>query len=281
MPLAILSGVKPVFTFLAKNWKYIMIVAFMLLLYFWWERGNEIDAANARTETAIVIAENNFKAMQDSSIELRTTREQLALADTNLAKLVWRLDSMEKNPKTIVIIKPIYIPTDVTVENTLVQDDIDSTKYGLKFNSIDSVRFIKGTSWFNLADNIITPRNTVINEFGFNFGLVVARYDDEENKLNKIIIEPWFINERGEYTKPISKNLLDLKYRGAELLDVPYTENTTDKPPDKRKYSLKTGLTLSVNPIGYGYVPALEQNKLTWVIPTINLGWGITLVRNR
>jgi hypothetical protein len=62
-------------------------------------------------------------------------------------------------------------------------------------------------------------------------------------------------------------------------LDVPYIDNTQPCPSAKHKYSLKGGFTASLNIIGYGYMP--NANKASVIAPSVNLGYGFTLVRNR
>lgn len=281
--LAFMTIVKSVFTFITKNWGWIASVGMVLGFILFFKQCQSTKFAKAETKAVKQIADNNIKALKDSSILLMVTREQLAVIDKNLSKVTHELDSLKKHPKTVVIIKPIYLLKDVKAANTLVHDSLDLTKYGLAFNSWDSVRTIEGTSWFKIiktADSaaLLKPDTTVIHNFSLNFGLSVAKYDDKENKMTRINVTPYYVNEQGDYTNPISPNLLKVQFRGADLFDVPYVPNNIPCPTQK-KYSVKGGFTASLNLIGYGYLPA--ANKAGIVAPSVNLGYGFTLVRNR
>jgi hypothetical protein len=281
--LPFMTIVKSVFTFITKNWGWIASVGMVLGFILFFKQCQSTKFAKAQTEAVKQIADNNIKALKDSSIVLMVTREQLAIIDKNLSKVTHELDSLKKHPKTIVITKPVYIPKDVKAANTLVHDSVDLTKYGLAFNSWDSVRTIVGTSWFKIIPTdtaaLVKPDTTVIHKFTLNFGLAIAKYDDKENKMTRLDVTPYYVNEQGEYTTPISPNLLKMQFRGADLLDVPYVPTDVPCPSAKHKYSLKGGFTASLNLIGYGYMP--DANKAGVIAPSVNLGYGFTLVRNR
>jgi len=278
-----LSIISPIIKFLTENWKIVAILIGVLFAGLYFNQLRATKIAKEKNKAATTIAENNRKALKDSTIVLMLTRKQLAETDTALSKIVFKLDSLKENPKTITIIKPIYVPDTISVENQLTQDVKDTTKYGLEFNSVDSVRTIKGVSWLNYKNNKITPANTEITKFSLNFGLSIARYNDKDNKLQKIDIRPYYINDKGEFTKPISKNLLNLNYRGAELLDVPYEYNVPDNIPgvSKRKYSVRGGFAITFNFIGYGYNPFGEKPEINFLMPSVNIGYGFMIIRNR
>jgi len=281
--LSILSGGKTIGKFLIDNWKIVVILIAVLFAGLYFNQLKSTRIAKQKIKSTITIAENNRKALSDSTIVLMLTRKQLAETDTMLSKMVAKLDSLKKNPKIITVIKPIYVPDTISVENQLAQDTNDSTKYGLKFISLDSVRTIEGVSWLNFKNNKIIPANTDITKFSLNFGLSVARYNDENNKTQKIDIQPYYINSSGEFTKPISKNVLNINYRGAELLDVPYEYNIPDNVPgvSKNKYSVKGGFALTLNFVGYGYNPFGVKPEMNFLMPTINIGYGFMIIRNR
>lgn len=277
---------KNAFLFITKNWGWIVTILMALFVFLFFQQCERTREANARTEEAILIAENNRKAMLDSSIMLKVTREQLATMDKNLAKITHDFDSLKKHPKTIIIIRPQYIPKDVITPNELVRDSVDDTRYGLKFASFDSVRTIKGVSWFNVFDNptslTVKADNTIINTFGLNFGLAVNRYEDTKNKMTRLSVVPYYINEQGDYTKPISEKMLQLHIRGADLLDVPYVDNTKPRPePKKKGYSIRSGFSLNVNLVSYGYTPFTSTPALNWMTPSFGVGYSFVLIKNK
>lgn len=283
--LAVWTFLKGAFSFLVKNWGWIATILMALFIFMTFKQCDRAKRAEARTEEVQLIADNNIKALKDSTIMLKVTREQLGIIDKNLAKVAHELDSLKKHPRTVVVTVPVYIPKDVTTPNTLVRDKDDSTKYGLAFNSVDSVRTIKGTSWFNLFQTDtkleVKPANTVIHDFNLHFGLAFARYEDEKAKVSRISVEPWFINENGDFVKPISKNLLELKSRGAEVLDVPYVDISKPCPPPKHKYSIRSGFSLNVNLVSYGYTPFAPTPAFNWMMPSLGIGYSFVLVRNK
>lgn len=278
--------IKGAFTFLVKNWGWIATVSMLLFIFLFFQQCGATRSAKAETEQAKLIADNNLKAMKDSTIILKMTREQLAMTDKNLSKVTRDLDSMKQHPKVVYVIKPIYVPKDVTTSNELVRDPKDSTKYGLKFLSIDSVRTIGATSWFNATETetkvAITPRETIIDKFDFNFGLAISRYDDKKEKVTRLSVIPYHLDANGDFTKPISKQLLDMQYRGVELLEVPYKENPCpENAPPKHKYSLRSGFSLSINLLSVGYSPFTTPAAFNWAMPSLGVGYSFVLVRNK
>jgi hypothetical protein len=279
--------IKGTVSFIIKNWGWIASVLMLLFIFLFFNQCGSTHQAKKETAEAKIIADNNLKAVNDSTIVLKVTREQLALADKNLYKLTRELDSLKKHPKIIYIARPEYIPKEVVTSNKLVRDPKDADRYGLSFYSFDSVRTIGATSWFkaiNTPEKLeITPNNTVIDNFSLNFGLVIAQYDDKKEKVTRLTIEPYFIDSVGNYIKPISKNLLDMHYRGANLLTVPYKVEPVSNPPNipKTKYSLRTGFSLSVNFLNIGYTPFTTPTAFNWAIPSVGIGYSVVLVRNK
>jgi len=285
--LAVWQFIKGSVSFTVKNWGWIASVLMLLFIFLFFNQCGSTRQAKKETTEAKIIADNNLKAVNDSGIFLKVTREQLALLDKNLSKLTRELDSVKKHPKVIYIVKPEYIPKEVVTSNKLVRDPKDTDRYGLAFYSFDSVRTIGATSWFKAVNTIdkleITPNNTVIDKFSLNFGLAIAQYDDEKEKVTRLTIEPYFIDSTGSYTKPISKKLLDMHYRGANLLTVPYKVEPIVTPPvvPKNKYSLRTGFSLSVNFLNIGYTPFTAPTAFNWAIPSVGIGYSVVLVRNK
>lgn len=285
--LVVWQFIKGCFSFTVKNWGWIASVLMLLFVFLFFNQCGSTRQAKKETTEAKIIADNNLRAINDSTIVLKVTRDQLALLDKNLYKITKELDSVKRYPKVIYIVRPEYIPKEVVTSNKLIRDPKDADRYGLAFYSFDSVRTIGATSWFKAVNTVdkleITPNNTIIDKFSFNFGLAIAQYDDEKNKVTQLTIEPYFIDSNGNYTKPISKSLLDMHYRGANLLTVPYKNEPIVSPPStpKTKYSLRTGFSLSVNFINIGYTPFTTPTGFNWAVPSVGVGYSIVLVRNK
>jgi hypothetical protein len=283
--LAVWTFIKGVFTFIVKNWGWIATVVMALFIFLFFKQCGATKAAKAETAEAKLIADNNLKALKDSTIVLKVTRGQLAYIDGNLAKLVKQMDSLKKNPSTIIITEPVYIPKQVVTDNSLVRDSADSTRYGMRFKSVDSVRTIGAVSWFQAVDQYnkisIIPNNTIIDDFSLHFGLVIDKYEDVKNKMTRLSIVPYYINDCGEYTKPISGNLLHINSRGADLLNIPYKDDSKPCPPPKHKYSIRSGFSVSVNLVSYGYTPLATTPAFNWVIPSVGIGYSFVLIKNR
>lgn len=283
--IPIWTFLKTAATFLVKNWGAIASVLMLLFIFLFVEQCKQTNSAKAETAEAKLIADNNLKALSDSTIVLLMTREQLAITDKNLSKITHRYDSLKKNPTIVYIAKPVYIPKDVVASNELIYDPIDSTRYGLKFTSFDSVRTIGATSWLQIKNTptklTITPDKTIIETFTLNFGLSIAQYDDKKAKVTRLSIEPYYVDKEGNYVAPISKNLLDIQYRGANLLEVPYQMNPSSNSLPKHKYSVKTGFSISVNLLGYGAMPFNSTPAGGWIAPSIGIGYGVMLIKNK
>lgn len=281
----ILIFLKNFFGFLFKNWGWIATIAMLLFVFLFFKQCQETKIAQTETAEAIRIAENNLKAIKDSTIVLKVTRDQLAILDANMARLVKTLDSLKQHPKTIIITKPYYVPKEVITSNTLVKDSADSSRYGLRFYSEDSVRTIGAVSWFNIFNTYnklqVTPDYTKIDNFALNFGLVIDKYEDLTNKMTRLSVVPYYVDSCGTYTKPISSKLLHIQYRGADLLDVPYRDVSEPDPPPKHKYSVRSGFSLSVNLLSYGYTPITPVPAFNWIMPSIGLGYSFVLIRNK
>lgn len=285
--LAVWSFIKLITRSIINNWGAVASVLMLLFVFLFFNECSINRKAKSEIENVKKIADNNLKGLNDSTIVLMVTRNQLAQTDKNLYKVTKELDSLKKNPKVVYIVKSEYIPKEVTISNKLIKDSKDKDKYGLVFYSFDSVRTIGATSWFKAVNTQtqleITPDKTVIDKFSLNFGLVIAQYEDDKDKVTRLSIEPYFIDSLGNYSKPISKNLLNLHYRGANLLNVPYKIETINTPPikPKTKYSIKTGFSVSVNLINIGYTPFIKPSAANWSMPSIGIGYSLVLVRNR
>lgn len=279
------TSIKAGGLFIAKNWSWIITAIAVVLVFLLIEQCKSVRIAKRQTQEAVLIAENNRKALNDSTIILKLTRNQLKETDKNLSKVVADLEALKKNPKIVYVARPEYIPKDVVASNSLITDPIDSTRYGLKFDSFDSVRTIGATSWFyayNTPTQLkITPDKTIIDEFSLNFGLAIAQYDDKKEKVTRLSITPYYIGEDGTYTQPISSELLHMHYRGVELLNVPYAENTNANEPPKSKYSVRSGFALQVGIVNYGMTPFTEPSGLNFMVPSIGIGYSIVLIKNR
>ena len=282
--LPFLTLIKTFFTAVIKNWGAIASVIMLVFIFLFFEQCKSTKAAKVETEMAKVIAENNRKALTDSTIVLKMTRDQLATTDKTLSDMVKKLDSLEKHPEVIYIAKPIYMGKDVVADNKLIHDSTDKTRYGLEYSSVDSVRTIEAISWFRAVNTPktleIIPENTIIKNFAINFGLSISQYDDKEEQVTRLLIEPYYVDANGNYTKPISKNLLDINYRGVNLLTVPYKESPKNIDPPKSKYSIRSGFSLSFNFLSYGYLPNSRPAEFNFAMPTVGIGYSLVFVRN-
>jgi hypothetical protein len=283
--LEVWTFIKGAFAFLVKNWGWVVTVIAALFIFLFFKQCSATKDAKAETVEAKLIADNNLKALKDSTIVLEVTKGQLSLIDNNLYNVVQELDNLKKHPQTVVVVKPQYIPKLVVVDDSLIRDSKDSTKYGLRFKSVDSVRTIGAVSWFNVYDNFnklqLKGGKTDIDNFALNFGIIVDKYDDKANKMTRLSILPCFVDDAGNFGKPISKEMLNLKFRGADLLDVPYVDNTQPVVLPKHKYSLRSGFSFNVNLLSYGYTPFTSAPALNWMMPSLGIGYSFVLIRNK
>lgn len=224
------------------------------------------------------IANQNLAAASDSSVKLELTKNQLRTYDYRLYRASVMNDSILKiKSKTVTVSVPIYIPIETSNPNKLGYDSLRK-KYNLTFTSKDSVRTFSGISYFSVNrlknDSIsILSDTTKIENFKFNFALVLSQYIDTKTNFTKNKIIPYFVDSTGNLTNQISENLIKFDIRGVDLLDKEYT-----KPVEKTKRRLvsKWGLTLS--PIAVGLMPTTNGFKLGYV-PNIGISYIITLGR--
>lgn len=226
-----------------------------------------------KRKTAIEIAEGNAKALKDSTIQLKTTKEQLHLFDQELAYSLDVIDSLKGiEPETITQIKIVYRDRPDTVDNKL---SVDSTGlYTLSFSSDDSLRTIEGDSKFRVSiqeDSLrIKPNVTIINKFSLNFGLLISEYRDEEEKVDRIDITPFYLDENGNFTNiPVPDSKLTIPFRGAEILKNPYQTNVQPSA------GIRYGWAIGINPISAGIF--LTPKGVTYGIgPSISLTYYLS-----
>jgi len=252
--------------FITKNFKIIATAVVMLLFIALLQQCNSKAEYQAKFETAKRIGDQNLAAIKDSSIQLKVTKDQLKTLDSNLAIAVEKNDSILKiKSKVVTITKPVYIPVELSFINHL-KYDTTSKRYGLGFNTFDSVRSFDGTSWFKITGTDsgyhILPDSTDINNFKFNFAMVASQYEDPKTKFTKAKIVPYYVDSFGNLGNPISEKIIKFDFRNIELLDKPYVENTPSLDNKKSKYKVVTGWGLSFSPFaigltshGWGYTP--------------------------
>jgi hypothetical protein len=247
---------------------------------------NQTKEAKSKLVQAERIAEQNLKAMGDSSIQLKLTREQLAYTDSGLAASVKMSDSLiraggSKKDKVmeVIVAKPIIVEKDVQVNNNVRQDKTDSSKYSLDFMVADSVKSFKGASSFFLRKTdsgyVIVGDSTKITDFRLNFDFTLIKYDDAVNKVTRYKIVPSYIDSAGRSTV-ISESKIKFTFRGVELLDKPWSENVNSPLAPKKKLRLTGAWGIGLNPIGIAPVVKDGQLKLGY-IPSISFGYFITL----
>jgi len=270
-------GIITLINLLLKNIKVIMVVVMVALFALLLQQCNKAKQMENKFNEATHIADQNLAAMKDSTIQLKMTKEQLATVDSELFKIVDKVDSLqEAKTKQITVVKPQYVPVDMTVLNKLKYDSI-SKKYGLEFHSWDSVRTIDGVSFFKINKNNdvldISPDTTLIKNFGFNFTFVISQYEDPKNKFTRTKIVPFYVDSTGKATNPISEKMMKFNFRNAEILDKPWQENKPCPPPVKEKYH--AGWGLCITPLAVGVVQ--QNNGINFKFtPSIGVGYFIT-----
>jgi len=263
------------FNLILKNIKLIMFGLIILLAAFSLHQCNKTKEYKDKFKIATHIADQNLAAITDSSIQLKLTKKQLQSLDSQLYRTLNKVDSLQgAKSKEITVVKPVYVPVDVSVINKLRYDSI-TKKYGLDFKSIDSVRTIGGTSWFMVnkdGNNInILPDSTLIKDFKFNFTFVVSQYEDKVTKFTRTKITPFYVDSFGKMGNQISEKQIRFDFRNVEILDKPWQENVTPSQ-GKGKYKLQSGWGLFLAPLGVGY----SNNKIIYT-PNISFGYYITL----
>lgn len=258
------------------KYKEVLIgIIFILLIIFSIKQCETKNKYKSELETKEKIFNQNLQALNDSTIQLQLTRDQLKIVDKSLSNALYLVDSLNNiKTQTITIIKPEYLIRDVSILNKLIYDSIQN-KYGLNFNSIDLVRTIEGSSWFKIdrKDSIlkILPDTTKINYFNLNFTLVVSQYEDNETKYIRTKITPFNVKSNGELGEVIPETMLKLNFRNAEILDKPFTPNIN--PINEKK--IKTGFGLSISPLAFGFYPTSTGGyKFGWT-PNIGISYNI------
>ena len=253
--------------YVTKNFKIIATVVVMLLFIALLQQISSRADYKSKFETAQKIGDENLAAIKDNSIQLKVTKSQLKTLDSNLFIALNKNDSLLKiKSKVITIIKPVYIPTESSFINDL-KFDTPSKRYGLTFNTVDSIKMFNGITWFKLIKTDsgyhILPDSTEISNFKFNFVMVTSQYDDPKTKLTKAKITPYYIDSMGNLGNPISEKIIKFDFRNIEILDKPYVENVPiNSDTKKSKYRVITGWGLSLSPLaigmtthGWGYTP--------------------------
>lgn len=268
--------------FLKQVWENRQFIAGMLLILFlvlFLRQCGETSRLKSELKVSKHIASQNIAALGDKEIQLKLTKEQLAVVDTKLSDALNRIDSLKNiKSKTITITQPIYINKNVVVPSEFVYDTLNN-RYGLSFKSKDLVRTIKGVSWFKI-DNTketlrVLPNNTNISDFKLNFALVISQYDDEVTKYTRTKIVPFNVKDNGELGEEIPESLLKISFRNAEILDKPFEPKKPDNPIVKPK-TFNTGLGLSISPLAIGLVPSANGVvRVAWT-PNIGLSYCIT-----
>jgi hypothetical protein len=268
--------------FLKQVWENRQFIAGMLLILFlvlFLRQCSETNKLKSELKVSKHIASQNIAALGDKEIQLKLTKEQLAVVDTKLSNALNRIDSLKNiKSKTITITQPIYVNKNVVVPSEFVYDTLNS-RYGLSFNSKDLVRTIKGISWFKI-DNTketlrVLPNSTNISDFKLNFALVISQYDDEVTKYTRTKIVPFNVKDNGELGEEIPESLLKISFRNAEILDKPFEPKKPDNPVVKPK-TFNTGLGLSISPLAIGLVPSANGVvRVAWT-PNIGLSYCIT-----
>lgn len=242
---------------------------------------SELQKKIAQTEQ---IANQNMKAMGDSTIQLKMTRQQLIEADSALNSVVDKVDkTLAKTDKLteVIRVRPVIGKPDTDTKNEVKQDNTDSTKYSLDFVVNDSIKSFNGSSYFyvnNLNNKLtILPDATKITNFKLNFDMVVAKYDDLKNKVTKYKIVPYYVDSDGAM-HTISEEQLKFNFRGVELLDKPWTENVPSFSGPSKKSRLVGQWGLGINPVGFGPVVKDGVIKLGYA-PSISFGYFLTFTK--
>jgi hypothetical protein len=268
--------------FLFKLWSYrqfILGAALVLFFALFLRQCKETQSYKDQLHTAKQIAEQNVAALKDKEIQLRVTKDQLHIIDSNLYSALQKIDSLGHIKSTVITtVQPVYVGKAVSVKSELINDSINH-KYGLKFLSENFVRTIGGVSWFRINNTEklleISADTTNLNLFKLNFVMVVSQYVDPVTKFTKTKIIPFNVKPDGSIGEEIPKSLLDISFRNAEILDKPYTPN---KPSDPAviKRRIESGIGLTVTPLAVGAYPVNGSLKIGWT-PNIGLSYYVTL----
>lgn len=252
-----------------------LLVLFIVLFLKQCSKTKEVESKLASTE---IIANQNIAALKDKEIQLRLTRDQLKIVDSNLYIALNKVDSISKiKSKTITIAEPIYLGKDIVIPADLIYDSINNL-YGLKFKSEDMVRTINGVSWFKVENSdkklVIKANETKLNDFKLNFALVISQYDDPTTKFTKTKILPFNVNPDGTVGELIPESLLKIDFRNAEVLDKPFTPNKPNDPAVKNS-KIQTGFALTISPLAFGMYPTTSGIGFGYT-PNIGISYYIT-----
>lgn len=265
-----------------SNTRNLLIIALLIIAPLYLRQCSKTNEEEEKRKTAERIAEQNFKAMNDSTIQLKLTREQLAFTDKKLSQTVKEADSViralghkKDKVREVIRVQPVIVEKNSEVTNNVRKDSTDSTKYNLDFKISDSIKSFNGVSSFLVKKTdsgfSISPDSTKIKDFKLNFDMVVVKYEDYKDKVTKYKILPHYIDSAGN-THLLSENQIKFNIRGVELLDKPFQEN---KPGPKTKTRLVGAWGLGLNPIGLGPVVRNSVLKLGYT-PSISFGYFLT-----
>ena len=269
----------------------------MVVLALLFRQCNKTSLETAKLAQTTLIADANFKAIKDSTIQLQLTREQLKSYDVKLSNVVKFSDSLVKvlgtKNKTLNVlsIQPIVNNSVTVVKNqsrdfdpvvipSLINDTnkIDK-KYKFDWVVNDSIKSFSGTTSVYLVKNNdtlnIMSDSTKIKNFKLNFDMVIIKYDDGIQKVTKYKIVPYFTDTNGQMHE-LSDNQIKFNYRGIELLDKPWNPNvvTSLQPQKKLRF---TGLWgIGMNPIGVSLITKNNILSLSYG-PSISVGYFLTL----
>lgn len=284
--IKILGILKGAGSWISKNVTLFLIILCMAFMALFLQQCGKTKAAQAQTHQVTNIANENLKAMKDSSIQLKLTRTQLADADQNLSAKVKLMDSLikaqyGKKDQVVEVIQgaPVVVQRDMKVNNFVRVDPTDPAKHILTFAVDDSVKSfdVAAAFYINKKDSTIyvLPGSTDINNFKLNFEFAVVKYDDPLAKVTKYKIVPLYTDKSGK-TSIISDKTLVFNFRGVDLLDRPWELNNNDPAEVKKKLRVVGRWGLGLNPIGVG--PIMNGNGIKFgYSPSISIGYFLTL----
>ena len=263
-------------TLLNKYKDFIFIALIILVTGIFFTQHQQLINTKAQLEITKQISNQNMAALKDNSIQLEVTKSQLGLVDSTLKDALIKVDSIGKiKTKVITVAKPIYVNKVITVPSSLDLDTPNNV-YGLTFTDTDMVRTISGVSYFKInkkdTNNFIIPDSTKINDFKLNFTFVISQYTDNVNKFTRTKIIPFNIKKDGTLGDTIPSSLLQVQFRNAEILDKPFTPQTSTT---NNKRTLKGGWGVTFNPIAIGMYPANSSFKFGWT-PNVGVGYYLT-----
>jgi hypothetical protein len=269
-----------------KNPTTLLVIALLIMSALFLQQCQSTRNEEAKRKEMERIANQNLLAMNDSTVQLKMTREQLAKADKELAARVSQIDSLTKalgnkkdKVREVIVVKTEIVHDSANVANTARKDSTDSTKYHLDFAVNDSVKSFIGTSSFHVkkeGNNIsIKGDTTRIRDFRLNFDIVVVKYEDPVAKVTRYRIVPQVMDSAGQ-PHILSENQVKFSFRGAELLDRPWQENVP--PGQKKKWRLTGAWGVGLNPISVYPVVTKNTVRLGYA-PSVSFGYFITFMK--